>query len=71
MDVDEAMKNEQWGELSDEVKRSVQAEHGRLEETRIQKREERKLMEKLPCLLAPIILAPRKNNVAGDATSKP
>ena len=58
VDVAESKQHEQWGELNDNVKAIIEAEHKRLEETRAKKREEKKLMEKLPCLLAPIIPAP-------------
>lgn len=45
--------NEQWPELSAEVKARVSAQNARLEAARAAHRAERELMAQLPCLLAP------------------
>lgn len=50
-----SMRNEQWKELDEAAVGRVRAEHERLQAARAARREERVLMEKLPCLLAPIV----------------
>lgn len=57
-DLAATTSNEQWAELGAEVRERVAAEHRRLQETRAAKREEMRLLAKLPCLLMPIA-APR------------
>ena len=54
-DLAAATQNEQWGALSDQVRARVSAEHARLEAARVAQRAERRLAERLPCLLAPVI----------------
>lgn len=46
------MSNEQWRELSPEVTARVTAEYNRLQAARAAQRE---LMQRLPCLLAPVV----------------
>lgn len=53
MQFHEAQKDEQWKEVSEQVKREVQSEYDRLELVRQQKRKEMEIRAKLPCLLFP------------------
>lgn len=54
-DLARSKSNEQWCELSEEVRARVTVEHKRLQEAQAAQREKRKLFEKLPCLLAPVV----------------
>lgn len=49
-DLARSKNNEQWCELSEEVRARVAVEHKRLQEARAAQSEKRKLLEKLPCL---------------------
>ena len=56
-DLAQTTSNEQWGEVGAEVRARVAAEHRRLQEARAAKRAEISLSAKMPCLLAPYLIA--------------
>ena len=57
---DVAEKHKQWKQVPDEVKQRVQAEHDKLVEEQARRRNERELLMRMPCVLAPIVEATPK-----------
>ena len=54
MELPQAEKHEQWGEIKEEVKKEVREEHARLLSVKSDMREVRELRTKIPCLFAPV-----------------
>lgn len=60
-ELEEAMEHEQWKDIPPDVKAEVKQEHQKLRGAREKAKQERELLEKLPCLMMPIVNGPWKS----------